>query len=236
MKTKFIFQFLLLSSLTSSYCSAQTRVYLSGGANYSFLNLVYNDGEEEEKQSYQKLGYIGGAKVEIPIVPKWSIETGLLYNSHGGSFNNYEEYVDGQYFVKNYGTERFDLKYLTIPIDVKHYFEFRNGLILSGSVGQFTSIGIGQVKYTASGTYEQYDINGNLVNEEEYNEIDAVNWKESALDRVHCGVGFQIGVEYKRFQLSGFYNVGLSSILNLGFVSMKGNTTGLSLAYRLAPK
>lgn len=235
MKTNFIFQFLLTALLASSVCSAQTRVYMTGGANYSFLKLVYNDGEDEEVQSYQKLGYMGGVNVDIPIAPKWSIETGLLYNSHGGSFNDYSEYVDGQYFVKDYGTNRFDLKYLTIPIHVKHYCEFSNGLILSGSVGQFMSIGVRSVKYATSGTYQVYDINGQLIFDEDYNESEAEAWNESGLNRVHCGVGFQVGVEYKRFQLSSFYNLGLSNIMNFGYVSMKGNTTGLSLAYRLTP-
>lgn len=235
MKTKFSLPLLLFALLATGFCSAQTRVYLSGGANYSFLNLVYDDGDGEEKQSYQKLGYMGGAKVEIPIAHKWSIEAGLLYNSHGGLFNDYSEYADGQYFVKNYGTERFDLKYLTIPIHVKHYCTFKNGLILSGSVGQFMSIGIGKVKYTTSGTYQQYDTNGNLVNEEEYNDFEAAEWNESGLDRIHCGVGFQVGVEYKRFQLSSYYNLGLSSILNFWGYTMKGNTTGLTLSYRLTP-
>lgn len=137
MKTKLI-SIVLLLILAAPMVSAQgekgkTTFGILGGVNFQNLNGKNVTGDKLENGLI--LGFHGGMNVQIPLVPDFYIQPGLMFSTKGGNVN-----PDGDAI-------KHKLSYIELPINFMY-----KGALGSGSV------------MVGFGPYLGYAIAGNVVN------------------------------------------------------------------------
>jgi hypothetical protein len=130
MKTIIITLIALLISLGSSgqYMDIQrTSFGILGGVNFQNLNGEDNEGERLENKLI--VGFHAGLNVQIPLVPDFYIQPGLLFTTKGGK--NEGNLVNGTY----------RLSYIELPLNFVYKGLLGNGYVMVG-FGPYVAYGI----------------------------------------------------------------------------------------------
>lgn len=127
MKTKL----LTLSAIfifTSLALNSQIGFGLLGGVNFQNLNGKNNDGDKLENDMI--IGYHAGVNVQIPIVPEFFFQPGLLLSTKGAK-NTYGTLM---------GTYR--ISYIELPLNVVYKASLGKGKIMIG-LGPYIGYAVG---------------------------------------------------------------------------------------------
>jgi hypothetical protein len=137
MKTK-LFSILIILMLTASFAIAQgtdngkMSFGLLGGVN--FQNLNGKDAGGDKLENDMIVGYHFGVNVQIPIVPEFYFQPGLLYTTAGAK-NSYT--MLGTTYT---GTTK--ISYLELPLNFVYKGALGNGFVMVG-FGPYLAYGIG---------------------------------------------------------------------------------------------
>lgn len=130
MKTKLI-SFLTILLLSASFASAQ-GVGILGGVNFQNLNGKDYNGDKLENDMI--LGYHFGVNVQIPIVPEFYFQPGLMYSTAGAK--------DTYDILGTTYTSTAKLSYLQMPLNFVYKGALGNGFVMVG-FGPYLGYGIG---------------------------------------------------------------------------------------------
>lgn len=142
MKNRLIYIALLLV-LTVSVSLAQTsdRAKMSfgivGGANFQNLNGKLSSGDKLENDML--LGFHGGVNVQIPIVPEFYFQPGLMYSIKGAKSTN------------SLYTETTKISYIEMPLNMVYKAALGHGYFMLG-FGPYVGYGIGGNVKTVGGS------------------------------------------------------------------------------------
>jgi hypothetical protein len=136
MKTK-LFTIALALILSTNLANAQMRFGIVGGVNLQNLNGKNSNGDKLENDMI--VGYHAGINVQIPIVPEFYFQPGVLFTTKG---------------AKNEGSilgvatsSTYNLSYIELPLNFVYKGAIGNGFVLLG-FGPYVSYGImGKAKY-----------------------------------------------------------------------------------------
>lgn len=128
MKTRF-FSLIAILILTGSLAMAQTdngkiAFGVLGGVN--FQNLTGKDWDGSKLENDMIVGYHAGVSVQIPIVPQFYFQPGLLFSAKGG------KWPDGT-------TDK--LSYIELPLNVVYKGLLGNGYVMIG-IGPYVGYAI----------------------------------------------------------------------------------------------
>lgn len=133
MKIKLIF-LVLIGILTTSNIMAQeaskgkTTFGLLGGINFQNLNGKYANGDKMDNNLI--IGFHVGANVQIPIVPEFYFQPGLLFSTKGAKNTNAAR------------TSTYKISYIEMPLNLVYKALLGNGYVMLG-FGPYLAYGIG---------------------------------------------------------------------------------------------
>jgi len=184
----------VLFVFSASQSMAQARIGLKAGLNAS--NMMYNyEDSDLEPDSKMKLGFHIGAIVDLEVSDALGIQTGLMFNQKGVSYDLEESLGSGQ-SVEGY--DRTTLNYLEIPImaAVKlESFQLYAGPYLAYGIGGKNSYDFTISTQGASDVTEKDDIKlKGKMGEVDPADLETDEGAFNALDYgINAGVGFQTG-------------------------------------------
>ena len=135
MKTKLI-SFAVILFLSVQMLSGQnfdnnkTSFGLLGGVNLQNLNGKDNNGDKLTNEMI--IGYHIGMNVQIPIVPEFFFQPGLLFSTKGAK-NNYGSL-----------TGTYKLSYIELPLNLVYKGSLGNGYVMIG-FGPYVGYAIGEI-------------------------------------------------------------------------------------------
>ena len=131
---------------------AKTSVGVLGGINFQNFNGKDYDGDKLSNDMI--IGYHAGLNLQIPIVPDFYFQPGLLFSTKGAK--NTEGAIESTY----------KLSYIELPLNLLYKSLVGNGYILLG-FGPYVSYGImGKAKHEGGGVSLESDIEFKNVVEE----------------------------------------------------------------------
>ena len=145
MKTKIIF-IVLISMLSASLLMAQnagkasTSFAILGGVNLQNLNMKNYYGDKITNDMI--IGYHLGVNAQIPIVPQFYFQPGLLFSTKGA------KYSDGS---------TAKLSYIELPLNAVYKALVGNGYFMLG-FGPY----VGYAISTSGGDFKAFDAGGNI--------------------------------------------------------------------------
>lgn len=149
MKTK-IFSLILTIVLSASVSIAQsqenskTSFAILGGVNLQNLNGKDYSGDKLKNEML--IGYHAGINIQIPIVPEFYFQPGLLFTTKGS------KNTDGLI------TNQYNLSYVELPLNFVYKGALGNGYIFIG-FGPYVAYGImGKAKYESGSLSYNSDI------------------------------------------------------------------------------
>jgi hypothetical protein len=138
MKTK-LFSFIVILILSAPYAicqntdNAKVSFAILGGINLQ--NLNGKDFAGDKLKNDMIIGYHAGVNVQIPIVPEFFFQPGLLFTTKGAKNS------EGQ------TTSTYNLSYIELPLNFVYKGLLGSGFVMVG-FGPYISYGImGKVKY-----------------------------------------------------------------------------------------
>ncbi len=137
MKTK-ILSLIMLLVLSASFAMAQSTEQAKmsfgvlGGLNFQNLNGKAANGDKLTNDMI--LGYHAGVNVQIPIVPEFYFQPGLLLSTKGAK--NTSTFLGTTY------TDTYKLTYLEVPLNFVYKGALGNGFVMVG-FGPYLGYGIG---------------------------------------------------------------------------------------------
>lgn len=199
---------------------------LKAGSNLS--KMVVKDDQMDLSDDFQlKPGLLFGPTVDFPLCQPLSLETGIMLSSKGFKDTYEESYQGGFYESKT----TLNLWYIDIPILFKWNIPINDEFSIYPALGPYISIGIkGKSKYESKSNYG--DESGS-------SDIEWGTDEESdMLRRFDAGIMFGGGIEYKAFQLSVYYNLGIANIsaYTEEGTTIKNNVLQIALGYRFISK
>jgi hypothetical protein len=135
MKTKLIATGLLLF-FSVTFVKAQDRGMLSFGilGGINFQNLNGKDFAGEKLENDLLIGFHAGVNVQIPIVPEFYFQPGILFSTKGAKYTSTDT------------TTTTSLSYIEVPLNLLYKGLLGNGYVLLG-FGPYIAYGImGKVK------------------------------------------------------------------------------------------
>ena len=211
MKTK-LFSFTLIFALATSMAFTQSsensRISFGilGGVNMQNLNGKSTTGDKLENTMI--IGYHAGVNVQIPIVPQFYFQPGLMFSTKGAESN-----ID--LFSSTILTSTYKLSYIELPLNFVYKAEVGNGYFMLG-FGPYIAYGIGgKAKFNINNTSTE----DNIIFANEYSSIISSDWKYFK----HLDYGGNIFFGYE-------LNNGLSIQLNaqLGLAKINADNTAAS--------
>jgi hypothetical protein len=164
MKTK-IFTIALILSLSASFALGQaaekgkTSFGVLGGINFQNLNGKFSSGDKLANDML--LGYHAGVNLQIPIVPEFYFQPGLMFAVKGAKNTTT---IFGTEF-----TDKTKLNYIEMPLNLVYKGALGNGFIMIG-FGPYLAYGIsgkqiiegGSVTLERGVDYDAFDAGGNI--------------------------------------------------------------------------
>jgi hypothetical protein len=164
MKTK-IFTIALILSLSASFALGQaaekgkTSFGVLGGINFQNLNGKFSSGDKLANDML--LGYHAGVNLQIPIVPEFYFQPGLMFAVKGAKNTTT---IFGAEF-----TDKTKLNYIEMPLNLVYKGALGNGFIMIG-FGPYLAYGIsgkqiiegGSVTLERGVDYDAFDAGGNI--------------------------------------------------------------------------
>jgi hypothetical protein len=227
MKTRF-FSLLIMLLLTGSLAMAQGTSKMPFGilAGVNFQNLNGKDASGNKLENEMLLGYHAGVNIQIPIVPQFFFQPGLLYSSKGAK-NTYT--VTGTEF-----TNKTKLSYIELPLNLVYKALLGKGFFMLG-FGPYVGYAFGGKVVTSGGSsdVEQKIEFTNVVETTDdptkpYCKAFDVGGNIFAGYEMANGIFFQFNTQLGMVNIKPEYKIlpdDKSLIKNTGF--------GLSLGYRL---
>ena len=130
---------MLSTTLAIAQSTGNTKMSFAilGGINFQNLNGKASNGDK--LQNKMILGYHAGVNIQIPIVPEFFFQPGLLYSTKGAK--------------STYGsiTEKYKLNYLEVPLNFVYKGLLGNGYVMVG-FGPYVGYGIGGKVITEGGS------------------------------------------------------------------------------------
>jgi len=171
-------------------------------AGLTLSNFLDEEDDYSNSTNYNmRVGFHAGIFVEIPISNRFAFEPGILFLTKGYYYS--DSWTDSIEQEHEYYEEKY-LYYLDIPLPFKASLEF-GGIKIFGTAGPYLGIGIG-------GKIYDYDKIDGVKDESE----EKVSWGSTEgkdhLKPFDYGLTFGAGVEFKSFQLSFAYDLGLANI------------------------
>lgn len=210
--------------LASTFISPAQEVTIVGGMNVS-SQLERDDDEvySDESEVKSRIGGHLGALVNIGISGGLSLETGLMLSTKGDKFVEEE---DGDKFIFNY-----NISYLDLPFTAKYNFSPNDNFQVFGLVGPVLGIALRGVAKDVLVVDGEREFEG-------YNLLIGNDPSDDDIKRLDFGMMFGAGVQYDRFRLGLFYNLGLMNIspFDENGYRMKNRAMGISLGYILNKK
>lgn len=124
---------LLFSANLAVAQNAGIRFGVLGGLNLQTFNGKDSDGDKLENDMI--IGYHAGVNVQIPIVPEFFFEPGVLFTTKGAKNTS------------NSVTSTYNISYIEVPLNLVYKGLLGNGYIMLG-FGPYVSYGImGKAKY-----------------------------------------------------------------------------------------
>lgn len=153
MKTKAI-SFLVILTLSTSLAFAQSTgntgmsFGILGGVN--FQNLNGKDYEGDKLENDMILGYHVGVNLQIPIVPEFYFQPGLLFSTKGAK--------NSEVLLGTEITTTYNLSYLELPLNFVYKGALGNGFVMVG-FGPYVGYGFsGKAKMEGGSLSEESDI------------------------------------------------------------------------------
>ena len=114
----------------------KTGFAVLGGANYQ--NLTGKDFNGDKLSSTGIIGFHAGVNAQIPIVPQFYFQPGLLFSTKGSKI------TDGDV------TGKYNLSYIELPLNLVYKSQLGNGFVMIG-FGPYVGSGIkGKATYESS--------------------------------------------------------------------------------------
>lgn len=141
MKTKII-SFALILLLSSSIAIAQSTdkgkmsFAILGGVNLQ--NLTGKDNNGDKLKNDMLLGFHGGVNLQIPIVPEFYFQPGLLFSTKGAKSTSSSL------------TSTIKVSYVELPLNLVYKGKLGNGYVMVG-FGPYVAYGIGGKVKTVDG-------------------------------------------------------------------------------------
>ena len=148
MKTKLI-SIVVICIFSLAYATAQpqgskTSFAVLGGVN--FQNLTGKDYSGDKLENKMITGFHVGANVQIPLVPEFYFQPGILFSTKGGK---HEE---------NSITTTTSLSYIEVPLNFMYKGALGSGYVFLG-LGPYIGYAVtGKVKYESGSESEKKDI------------------------------------------------------------------------------
>jgi hypothetical protein len=206
---KYVLIFILIY-ISCTYAFGQLRI--NAGYNASSIRLSSEEYSSFMSRMNDEIKPLGGFQVgasyEIQLSGVISVEPGLFFSSKGYRNEPSEGYYDPFYYKR-----KLTLYYLDVPIHLK-----------SKMVLGKTTLFVGFGPYFSLGLTGQMNIDGNRYDKE---------FEDLGLKRFDSGLSFTIGLEFGKFQVGAFYQLGLVNLNQNNVVHAKNRVFGLSLGYRL---
>jgi len=218
MKRRLIIVMALLSILTVSQVSAQTRVGVKAGANFSMMTKKYTLlGTEYKEDLGTHVGFHVGFTSEIPLIANLYFNPGLFFCSKG-----YTQTTEVAGYTNKF---TFNPYFIEIPLHIMFKLPISNSAIF-GYVGPYFSYGIA----------------GNWTNREELSVVepkitkDKIKFGSEKGDHMKpfdMGLNIGAGFDVKHFQISVQYAIGLANLTPIypENCSFKMNVLSVSAAY-----
>lgn len=153
MKTTIV-SFIIILSLSTTMAFAQSTgktgmsFGIIGGVNFQNLNGKDADGDKLENDML--IGFHGGINIQIPIVPEFYFQPGLLFSTKGA---NNETTILGTTY-----TTTTNLSYIEMPLNFVYKGALGNGFVMIG-FGPYVGYGIGgKVKIEGGAVTVENDI------------------------------------------------------------------------------
>jgi len=176
-------------------------------AGLNLANFTIKDDEETYSDDYKmKPGFYAGGMVDITLVKRLSLQTGLFISQKGYSYNKND--------VKN----NVSLFYLELPVTAKYKFEAGKVKIYP-EAGPYLGVGLGgKYKHDWHGEKESGNIKFG---------------KDEDLKLLDIGLRFGAGVEISSVQIGLYYDLGLANISHddTGGYKMTNKVLGFTLGY-----
>ena len=133
MKTSRIAIVLLLTISTMGlYAQITEKASTSFGvvAGINFQNLTGENSQGEGLENDMIIGFHGGVNMQIPIVPEFFFQPGILFSTKGAKHTS------------DFGTSTYNLSYVEVPLNLLYKGFLGNGYVLLG-LGPYLGYGIG---------------------------------------------------------------------------------------------
>lgn len=160
-------------------------------------NLSSFGGDLGKAYDKSKLGYHAGLSIDIPIVERFGINTGLFYSLKGAKFD------------KKSKKATVSAGYIEIPFLASYRYHFSERTRLEIDLGPYFAYGIhGKVSFKDE-YYHYY-----------YDDDDIFDDDGGDMKLFDAGVAFGIGVTANKFYAGLHYEAGLVNVLSRGIVGL----------------
>lgn len=214
MKKRLIIVVALLSILTVSQVSAQTRVGVKAGANFSMMTSTVFDTKQDLGTH---VGFHVGFTSEIPLIANLYFNPGLYFSSKG--------YKTSLSLLGSTVKSSFNPYFIEIPLHIMFKLPISNSAIF-GYVGPYFSYGIA----------------GNIITKtqipgfDERTDKNKINFGSESGDHMEpfdMGLDIGVGFEVNKFQVSLQYALGFLNLVpsRPENSTMKMNVLSVSAAY-----
>ncbi len=216
MKKLLLIAIVIIVSSSWTISNAQVRAGYKMGIDFSNMKMEaygenMNDIWETKRLISPRLGFI----LEVGINDDFFVQTGILGSVKGFRYDAIRE-IDGKFFDSK---EYQIMIALDIPVNFGYKYDLGD-VKLIGMAGPTISYGIYATKlYKAD---DEYDNDHQSIGTKETDDFKPLNF----------GINVEGGIELDRFQITLFYNQGLSDLSNESDGSIKTNVFGLTAAVK----
>ncbi|MCD0490037.1 PorT family protein [Pedobacter sp. MC2016-14] len=209
--------------------TAQTKVGIRAGVNFSSITLKDEEGNKAETQSTP--GILLGLTADVPVMDGFFIQPGLLYSRKG-----YNQETGGYYDAAS--NFRVNVTYIELPVNVLYKPKFKSGNLVFGA-GPYLAYGTGG-KWKSDNVI----LIGDIMTDSKGNVIFRNDYKDGEFENYLYGRPFDYGANFLAgYEFMGRLSVQLNAQIGLAnlqpmFSGVKRNGAiknkgfGLSVGYK----
>jgi hypothetical protein len=201
-----------------------STIKMDGMTDGTFTEVI-DDGTYSSSSKYKNTsGFNASIGYEIPLAGRFSLETGLKFQTRGVKAEEEYSFVTSSYNSRDISSTINKINYLDLPVVL-------NTAILTGDFRVYARTGV----YIGFMTGTKYSVRGEYTSSDGFDE--RYEYSETfdggVLDeRMTGGLVLGAGAEYKSFYFEANYNLGVYSLANQNY-KMYTHDISLSLGYKL---